>query len=123
MELGKMLMLFKKHADEIVENFYTDFFIDVFYFMKIYENKNAIFQQEVKFPVAMLFRTHGTQMLKLSPNGEIDILDKGNNSYLSIYKNIKRIVKVVGEEVEIIEGDKLTELIQSCKDVPEYLLR
>ena len=123
MNLGKMLMLFKKHADEIVENYYTDFFIDVFDLMKEYENTRGFYQQEVEYPVAMAFRTNGTRLLDLSAKGEIDILDRGNNSYLSVYKDIKRIVKVVGEKVEIIEGDKLKELIQSCKNVPDYLLR
>ena len=123
MNLGKILMLFKKHADEIVENFYTDFFIDVFYLMKKYENTGELYEGKIEHPVAMVFRTHGTNTLELSPKGEIDILDKGNNSYLSGHQDIKRIVKVVGDEVEIIEGNKLKKLIQSCKNVPDYLLR
>lgn len=123
MNLANMLMLFKKHADEIVENFYTDFFIDIFFLMKEYENTGELYEGKIEHPVAMVFRTNGTNTLELSPKGEIDILDKGNNSYLSGHQDIKRIVKVVGKEVEIIEGDKLRELIQSCKDVPEYLLR
>lgn len=122
MNLGKVLMLFKKHADEIVKFCYEDFFIEIFELMMYYEDE-GVYSAEVDVPIAMVFRTHGVDTLTLSPEGEIDILDTNNNAYLKGYSDIMRIVKVKGEEVEIIEGDKLTELIQLCKNVPDYLLR